>query len=560
MPLRGDDGRGHAGGSRSRRRAGGRPGRGRRCADVLREARERERTGQMTEAIAGYEAAIAGAERSGQSTLLAEALRRLAVARHHQGDVGQARALVHRSYAVARQAGHWLLAAEALNTLGGLDLATGSPEDARATFLRALSMGGASRGLRACVEQNLGILAAIQGDLREALARYGRSLEAYRAARDASGCAIAYNNLGVASADYERFAEAERYFGQSRAIAERTGDVHLQGLCLVNLAEVDVARQRYENARQNAEQALALFDRLGASGAKADAYRVIGVSYRESGRPTVAEARLGTAIELAAQAGSVLAEAEASRELAVLYQSMGRNQDALRLLHAAYQLFRRLDARVDLVHVGGKMAELESAYLAVVRAWGESIEASDPYTFGHCERVARNAVIVSRLLGLPEHEETTILLGAYLHDVGKLKIPHEILNKPASLTPEERAVVQMHPLWGLGLLANIEFPWDIAPIIRWHHERCDGSGYPDGLQGDAIPVAAQVVGILDVYDSLTTARPYQPAQTPSEAIQTISRSRQLWSAPVFEAFVRAVTGPGTDPPPRRTSGRLPRAQ
>ncbi|HET7038579.1 MAG TPA: tetratricopeptide repeat protein [Gemmatimonadales bacterium] len=511
----------------------------------------------MADAIAGYEAAVAAAEEAGQATVLSEALRRLAVARHHTGDSKRARALVHRSLAVARKAGERLLAAEALNTLGGLDLATGSPDEARATFLRALETGGSHRGVRARVEQNLGILANIQGDLAEALARYQRSLDAYRAARDPAGCSIAYNNLGVVSAHQHDYGRAERYFEQSRSIAERCGDLHLQALSLVNLADVDVARQRYENARQNAEAALALFDRVGVRGGKADAYRVIGVAFREAGRPTVAEARLTTAIELSAEAGSVLSEAEASRELAVLYQSMGRNQEALRLLHRAYQLFRRLDARVDLVNVGGKMAELESTYFAVVRAWGESIESTDPYTFGHCERVARFAVVVARLLGLSEHEETTVLLGAYLHDVGKLRIPHEILTKPTRLTPQEREVVRQHPLLGLELLANIEFPWDITPIIRWHHERYDGSGYPDGLRGEAIPVGAQIVAILDVYDSLVTDRPYQPALTPSEAIDAMAAARQLWADRVFDAFVRAVTGPASDSAPRGLRGPAP---
>jgi len=197
---------------------------------------------------------------------------------------------------------------------------------------------------------------------------------------------------------------------------------------------------------------------------------------------------------------------------------------------------------VDLVDVGGKMAELKGAYLAVVRAWGQSIESSDSYTFGHCERVARNAVAMARVLGLDDQDETTVLLGAYVHDVGQLRIPHELLHKPGPLTREEREVVQMHPIWGIELLANVEFPWDLKPIIRWHHERYDGTGYPDRLTGDAIPLAAQIVGILDVYDALTAARAYQPARTADQALAELTRYRRWWSDPVFEAFLKICPG------------------
>jgi len=511
--------------------------------DALDEARSRERAGCIPEAVERYEAAIAAAEQRGEHTVLAEALRRLAVMQHHRSESERARALCQRSLDVAQQIGNDLLAAEALNTLGGLDLATGSLEDARRTFLQALELGGASRELRARVEQNLGILANIQGELREAVARYERSLEAYRHCGDEHGCAIAYHNLGMVSADRGRFEAADCYFRESRTIAERCGDRHLQGLCLVNQAEVLVARQQFEHARQNAEDALALFDQLGVRGGKADAYRVIGMVYRETGRPELAESRLRSAIDLAVAGGSVLNEAEASRELALLYQGMGRNEEALRLLNVAYRLFRRLDARVDLVNVGGKVAELKGTYLAVVRNWGKSIESSDGYTFGHCERVARNAVAMARVLGLDEDAETTILLGAYLHDVGKVRVPHEILHKPGPLTREEREVVQLHPIWGIELLADVEFPWDIKPIIRWHHERCDGSGYPDRLKGDEIPASAQIVGILSLYDSLTSARPHQPALTVDQAIDRVTACRGWWSQRVFEAFLTVVAQP-----------------
>ena len=515
----------------------------RQAADFLHEARERERAACLPDAIACYEAAIAAAERGGEQTVLAEALRRLAVVRRHRSEVAAATALCQRSYEVARQAGDDLLAAEALNTLGGLYLSTGAPDDARRVFLEALELGGSNREVRARVEQNLGILANIRGELHEAIARYERSLDAYRDCGDDHGCALAYHNLGMVSADRGWLNAADCYFRESRALAERVGDVYLRGLCLVNHAELDVTRQRFEDARQKAEEALAVFDQLGAQSAKAEAYRVIGMVYRETGRIVLAESRLRSAIELAATAGAVLGEAEASRELALLYQAMARNQEALRLLNTASRLFQRLDARVDLIHVGGKLAELKEAYLAVVRAWGQSIESSDSYTFGHCERVARNAVAMARVLELDDHDETAVLLGAYVHDVGQLRIPHELLRKPGPLTREERELVQMHPIWGIELLASVEFPWDLKPIIRWHHERYDGTGYPDRLKGDEIPLAAQIVGMLDVYDALMSARAYQSARTADQALAELTRYRSWWSDRVFEAFLKAIVQP-----------------
>lgn len=520
------------------------------AAALLQDARERQRAGAIPEAIGCYEIAIRMAEDAGEPAVLAEALRRLAIVRQQRDESAQARDLCRRSYDVACRIGHDGLAAEALNTLGGLDLATGSLEHARDAFLRALELGGSSRELRARVQQNLGILANIQGDLDEAVARYERSLAAYRECGDPHGCAITYHNLGMVNADRGRYTAAECYFRESLALAERTGDAYLEGLCLVNHAEVDVARQRFENAQQGAEAALALFDRLGARAPKADAYRVIGTVYRETGRPTLAESRLRTAIELAIAAGSVLAEAEASRELALLYQAMGRNQEALGLLNAAYRLFRRLDARVELVHVGGKMAELQGAYLAVVREWGRSIESSDSRTFSHCERVARMAVALARALGLDDRTETTILLGAYLHDVGKVRVPHEILHKPGPLTSAELELVRRHPVWGVELLASIEFPWDLKPIIRWHHEHYDGTGYPDRLEGDEIPLAAQIVGIVEAYDTLTTGRFDQAALPPDEALARITACRRWWSDRVFTAFEKTM---GT----ARLSGEAP---
>ena len=510
------------------------------ATDLLHEARVCERGGRLLEAIEGYQAAIASAEQGGEPTVLAEALRRLAVVCSRRNGVAEARDLCQRSYEVARDAGSALLAGEAVNTAGAIEMMTGSLSHARRQFLVALELGGESRELCARVEHNLGILANIQGNLEEAAARYGRALEACRGSGDEHGCALAYHNLGMVSADCERLDEAESYFTQSLAIAERAGDRHLQGLCLMSQAEVYLERQRFEDAQGNAERALAIFDQQGAGAEKSGAYRVIGMVYRETGRPELAEARLRSAVEMAVAAGSVLNQAEATQELALLYRSMGRNREALALLNAAHRFFGRLDARRDLLYLDGKVGELEETYLAVVREWGQSIESRDSYTFGHCERVAQNAATIARTLGLDDEAQTAIRIGAYLHDLGKVKVPHEILNKPGPLTAEELELMRMHPVWGAELLAGVEFPWVIEPIVRSHHERYDGTGYPDRLMGDEIPVSAQIVGIADVYDALTTNRPYRAGLSLAQACAEMTLTRGAWSTPVFEAFLLSL--------------------
>jgi putative nucleotidyltransferase with HDIG domain len=487
-----------------------------------------------------YTAAIEAAEHSGQQDILAESMRRLGVVHHYRTESALARELCQRSYAIASKAGKTVLAAEALNALALLEFEGGALEQAREKFYQALALGGANAELRGRIEQNLGIVANVQGNLAEALTHYQQSLLAFESIDDSRGCAIAYHNLGMVSSDRELWDDADRYFTRSLQMAEAIGDVHLQGLGLLNHADVHLARQRYEQARQNAETALAIFDRLGARLDKTDAYRVIGRVYRETGRYALAEARLRSAVELAVSTGSILSEAEASRELAILYQNMGRNQEALRLLNAAHRLFGRLDARVDLVDVSTKVVRLEETYFAVVRNWGQSIESSDSYTFGHCERVASYALALARELGLDDEQQTTIRIGAYLHDLGKVRVPHEILNKPGALTAEEFRVIQMHPVWGIEMLATVEFPWDIKPIIRWHHERYDGTGYPDRLKGDEIPVSAQIICIVDVYDALTTTRSYRPALSHAAAMLKIQESRGWWRPEVYHAFMRSV--------------------
>lgn len=512
------------------------------AADLLREARAHDRAGKVTEAVKAYDAVILVGHEGGELEIVAEAYRHLSVLNHRRDQPLLARSLCQASHRLATQLGNSLLLAQALNVRAGMALEVGEMDEARELYQQALGTGARDPALIAQIEQNLGIMHNIEGDYKTALVHYEHSLHAYELAADQNGCAVAHHNMGMVHADRKLWDAADEHFRQSYAIAQQTDDLRLQGLCLLNHAEVHVARGLYDDAKTNVETALRLFDRIEAELDKADAYRILGVVYRETGRPVLAEARLQTALELARRTGSVLSEAEATREMAVLCQEQNRNLQALTLLHAAYQLFTRLHAETDAGDVTGKRDQLEGTYKQVLQTWGQSIESADTYTYGHCERVATYAMAVARELGLDEVQLVTINFGAYLHDVGKVKIPHEILNKPGKLTPEEFRTMARHPVWGVEMLEEIEFPWDIKPIIRWHHEKHDGTGYPDRLAGEDIPVTAQVVGVADVFDALTSARSYRAAMPREEAMCIMAESRHQWRADVYDAFVRAAAG------------------
>jgi HD-GYP domain-containing protein (c-di-GMP phosphodiesterase class II) len=155
--------------------------------------------------------------------------------------------------------------------------------------------------------------------------------------------------------------------------------------------------------------------------------------------------------------------------------------------------------------------ELRRSYVATVRALSNAVEARDAYTGKHAERVAAYGMELARTVGIDTDAAPEIEFGFLLHDVGKLGIPDAILFKSGPLTPEEYALVRRHPVIGAEILRDVEFIGDGRLVVSHHHERWDGSGYPDGLAGDAIPQPARVFAVADALDALTTDRPYRPA-------------------------------------------------
>ena len=199
------------------------------------------------------------------------------------------------------------------------------------------------------------------------------------------------------------------------------------------------------------------------------------------------------------------------------------------------ELFARVKSLLKLKEFTDELETAES----VLCTLGLSVESRDPYTEGHCERLAENASNLGRYLHVDQEEITALRRGGYLHDLGKIAVPDEILKKGADLTPEEWAIMKRHPITGENICRPLKSLRLVLPIIRNHHEHFNGTGYPDGLRGHEIPLLARILQVVDVYDALRTARPYKPALSHEQAAVTMREEGRagLWDQALVVEFL-----------------------
>jgi putative two-component system response regulator len=207
---------------------------------------------------------------------------------------------------------------------------------------------------------------------------------------------------------------------------------------------------------------------------------------------------------------------------------------------------QELLARVQsLVRMKAFTDELENAE-SVLFSLAKSIEAKDPYTEGHCERLSEFSEALGEHLRLPEESCIALRRAGIVHDIGKVAVPDQILLKTSSLTPDEWQVMKQHPVIGERICSPLRSFRPLLPIIRHHHEKLNGSGYPDGLAGDEIPLTAKILQVTDVYDALTTDRPYRKAMRPSAAFEVMRNEVQLgwWDGNLVDEFERVLLAAG----------------
>ena len=202
------------------------------------------------------------------------------------------------------------------------------------------------------------------------------------------------------------------------------------------------------------------------------------------------------------------------------------------------ELLARVGSLLKLKHFTDELEHAEIVLFSLAR----SIEAKDPYTEGHCERLSQYSVALAERLRLPEEQREALRRGGIVHDIGKVAVPEHILLKRGPFTPEERKIMETHTVIGERICAPLKSFGLALPIIRHHHEKLDGSGYPDGLKGDQIPPLVRVLTTVDIYDALTTDRPYRKALSPEDAFAQIWKEVEQgwWDGALVEKFQRLL--------------------
>lgn len=513
---------------------------------LINAARRAEQDGDLAEAERVYGRAIERIQAGEQPERGPQVLRWLGRIFYERGDYDQASGAFETSLVMAQKLDLRKDIAASLNSMAVVAQFRGRLDVAEVLYERAATMAAELEypQLSALVDQNLGIIANIRGDLSTALMRYQSALERFRIVKDDRSSAWVLNNMGMLHVDVGEWASAELCFNSAFQYAEKTGDLPAQGRIENNRADLHLKRQQYEVARAACERSFRIFSRLESDSGLSSVHRFYGILYRETGKSQMAHMHFALALQLARTCTNPLLEAEIESERARLLVSERNYRQALRSLNHAHKIFTELDARREILDMQRRLDRMQDVYVEALRMWSEEEPGEYQAATRRGSKVAEYAVRLGKELGMDPH---WLRVGAYLHDIGNSGLPGTVLGKAGPLDEQEWDMVREHPVVGDKIIADLDFPAEVSPMVRNHHEHWDGTGYPDGLREEEIPAAARLMSIADIFDALTSNRSFRAAYTVSEALDIMQQEAGRIIDPDMFTKFRALIERGDDP-------------
>jgi HD-GYP domain-containing protein (c-di-GMP phosphodiesterase class II)/Tfp pilus assembly protein PilF len=512
----------------------------RRAPDIA----DAERTGEWGTALAQYESALLSANTRGDFPRAADLLRAIGRLHFERGDYRRALHVFAQSLTQAEATGNAAQTGAALNCMGVVEQFLGEVDTAEGHYRAAAGMAEQSgdQKLAGLVQQNLGALATVRGEYDAALEYNQGALAAFRVLNDEMASARVLNNIGMLHVDLGQLGHAELSYRSAFTLAERNGDAGLRVKIQINRAELALARQDLEAAHEFCDEAFREYTRLGSESGLSETYKVYGNLYRESGNLQLASTHFTLALKLAQTCGDRVLEAECEREQANLHMQEGKHRDALSALNRAHRLFQQLRANREIADIERKLDRVEKMYLRVAEMLETEVSISfDSLAVEQYQRVARYAAQLAAAVGFTGRELTWLRIGAFLYDIGKRSIPEKILNKPGALDAAEWEEVKQHVTHSEQVVIDLDPPWDMASMVRHHHEHWDGTGYPAALSGEEIPMAARVLCIADAFTALTSRRTYRKQYSEQEALDIMAaEAGKTFDPALFTTFRNIV--------------------
>ncbi|PKK84199.1 MAG: hypothetical protein CVT49_04320 [candidate division Zixibacteria bacterium HGW-Zixibacteria-1] len=440
------------------------------------------------------------------------------------GEHDRALGYVHRALSGYRRLNDSNGVCRSLRNLGVIYIELGEFDDAETVYEEAIgiSLENNFRLLYADLHNNLGTIKNIKGDWKAALDCYYRAREVYDQEGEVRKSAYNLNNIGITLMEQEQYENARDIFQSALDVAGTIKDASLLLILNINLTDLSLKMGAFSRAKQYLDAAEDYFLRKNLkNGQLAEVGKLTGkIALHEQDFDKALDC-FDRALELCEELGLQYQQAEVLFEKGNLFLITEQHVEALQVLESAFKLFHQLDVTGRVEKTEKLISSIEELYLRIFEAMAGKVDQKDPYTKGHSDRVANISLILARSLGLSDHDIKAVVAGALLHDIGKLKTPDEILKKTGRLTSEEYEEIKNHPDAGVQLLSGITLPWNVIPLIRYHHEKYDGTGYPTGLAGEDIPLGARVICLADVFDALTSERPYREAFSPRKALEVM---------------------------------------